>query len=1570
MRKGPKKFHTTLTTSVVAILFLIIVLILTVTLRQVFDEASVGQLVSNYILDQIPTDKDLNISIGSIDSALFTNITLRDISIAYQEDTPFLTAKRISIKVPAYRFLLKALLPKTIFLEVDQVEANLDERHFALLPASESPLVLPTAKQTLVLQLTNTNLEIALDNWQAKIIQGEALLTVEDGSLLRGRVAGDEVTFRHPEGTLESHQISLDFGATEAKEKVIRLHSEENVLVVESLSLGLHLATLDASMVGSSLKELMQVSGNVALNIQDIEGNTSQGNFLLANLNAQGQVTNTTLEQASLRLSTLSANSGPWKGELATLQGSYREQGLDSEISISSLDSLVVFNHGQKVGALESPLVVFYQNKGLRSLRLGFDSLNLSDISPLADLFSISLEEINAVKAQQGHFLLLQNRGSSAIHAETSFTMKGQTTLPFLSQFESEITGDVTLLEGNQIQNGEISFTNFKSDDLPGSMQGVLLYTKEQEEEPLFRGQVEHSSGILTHVTYGLTSNQARLALRFNETTVYDFSELIRSNAFAVGNLLVPTTTLEGNVNLTFALDGSVGRGTAEIGIANLAVDQQRFNIATTFAGALDPQSLKVDLATVTTEGLRLSYSGAIDRYRLFPEGILNISEVDSGKNLVSADFARLEEQVYTYKISSPTFPNTRLDGEVSWTDEGLLAANALLSVPGATYPVMLLADIATSTLTLDSENISAKFDLISEPGHLTGNINLSSFLLPPMSGQALRGEGFLNGSLAIDVSLADGLFLLAGDEIELSGLAWSDLPPWRLNFNLEADPQQLRLNDVFYQDSFGSLSGFLHLSNKDLASLASRKLKDFSLLGQFESPTGSSVELSFFPDSADETVTMGSLQISQFPLDRFGIFSGGATLESTFIGETNLDDMTRAHAKLGLKMGQDSPTEAQLELHVTDSQISLERGLYSSGKLQITLPKAVFPFNGEAVIDLDLRYISDLFWRDGDTTASIAIRFSLPKASNIFEWADHALALPKQLPPFTITHTNTLFLGAIPWGSGSHEVTLENQLLTIKPLQGGNIRATYALDRGDIELLATRGFPILLHAVGNVNGQTISIAVEDIEFDMRLINAILLEPILDFISGTVRGSFVIDGALANPEFFGTLRANSVEMTTFWTPGEILSLKNPIITISEHLASVAPTSVSILHTSGRRSTAMAQLEASIENWNFPHYRVDAFGLSNPISLWLPLKTLDVNIETMVSGTFAIDGTPTEETLYGDVIVSDGSISFGVPELPSWVVEKERTSIDMSIQTGKNVSFIYPNTESPILRATFADNQRITLVVQAPQMTTSIGGQLAFRSGEIYYVQKNFYITEGALKFPSIMTDLTGELLPTLSLRARLREFEPDGSRVDIYLVLQDDNLLDLTPRFESIPIRSTNEILELLGQNIVTAGTGSDSGFTSVVAVASAATDVFSRLGLLQNTTISLGFSSIVRDSLGLDVFTIRTNLLQNILFDALPGIAADTSVSPLARYLDNTTMYIGKYVLDEFYLQGMFHFRRDSLGKGTSFLAQDLRIDTELSIEWSNPLATFSLFTQPEELSVFDLFDTMGFSIIKRFEF
>ena len=210
-----------------------------------------------------------------------------------------------------------------------------------------------------------------------------------------------------------------------------------------------------------------------------------------------------------------------------------------------------------------------------------------------------------------------------------------------------------------------------------------------------------------------------------------------------------------------------------------------------------------------------------------------------------------------------------------------------------------------------------------------------------------------------------------------------------------------------------------------------------------------------------------------------------------------------------------------------------------------------------------------------------------------------------------------------------------------------------------------------------------------------------------------------------------------------------------------------------------------------------------------------------------------------------------------------------------------------------MRATLADDQMVDIKVVIPSMATTFSGELGLRSGEIYYIQKNFYVTEGSLKFPPIGSTFIEGGMPLLNLRARLREFDSEGNRVDIYLVLQDSAFDNLNPRFESIPMLSTNEILELLGQSIVASPTVGESGLQSVVTIASAATDVFSRLGLLQGTTISLGFTKVIRESLGLDVFTIRTNLLQNILLEALPGLSADSFLSPIARYLDNTTMYM-----------------------------------------------------------------------------
>lgn len=240
----------------------------------------------------------------------------------------------------------------------------------------------------------------------------------------------------------------------------------------------------------------------------------------------------------------------------------------------------------------------------------------------------------------------------------------------------------------------------------------------------------------------------------------------------------------------------------------------------------------------------------------------------------------------------------------------------------------------------------------------------------------------------------------------------------------------------------------------------------------------------------------MGSLGINQLHLDRFGLSSSGATLQSTLVGETNLQEITQAHAMVEVKFDTPSITQTKFELHIDKGQVTLERGSYSSGNLQISLPKAVFPFEGEASLHLDLIHLSDLTWRDGDTKASLDVTFTLPKASHFFEWA----SIPKKMPPLTISHSNTLLLGAIPWVSGSHLLTFENQILEIKPLQNGTITLKYDFNNGDLKFMATKGFPIPLQAFGKLHDQMISLQVKDIEFPMHHLNALLLEPTLDFM--------------------------------------------------------------------------------------------------------------------------------------------------------------------------------------------------------------------------------------------------------------------------------------------------------------------------------------------------------------------------------------------------------------------------------------------------------------------------------------
>ena len=322
---------------------------------------------------------------------------------------------------------------------------------------------------------------------------------------------------------------------------------------------------------------------------------------------------------------------------------------------------------------------------------------------------------------------------------------------------------------------------------------------------------------------------------------------------------------------------------------------------------------------------------------------------------------------------------------------------------------------------------------------------------------------------------------------------------------------------------------------------------------------------------------------------------------------------------------------------------------------------------------------------------------------------------------------------------------------------------------------------------------------------------------------------------------------------------------------------------------------------------------------------------------------------------------------GIKGLPDWYVPAYLTTTSFNVKTGKGVKFFYPNSPNPFISATLTENQAFSFTYDHLTDEFEVDGNFAFRSGEIYYFQKNFFITEGSMVLHTDAISGRNAVIPRINLRAKVTDFDSAGNRVDIFLVLRDSTLTSLNPYFESIPAKEVNEIMEILGQSILPTGAYGEIGLYSVASLAAAATDVAERLGLLElSQTAQL--TETIRISLGLDMFSIRSNIVQNILFDALPVTGVMGSLSPIARYLHNTSIFMGKYIGTNFFLQALVHLSAMERSKvGSSFLSPDLSIDLELSLDWENPLATISFFTQPSELSFTNILDTMGFSVTKR---
>ena len=150
------------------------------------------------------------------------------------------------------------------------------------------------------------------------------------------------------------------------------------------------------------------------------------------------------------------------------------------------------------------------------------------------------------------------------------------------------------------------------------------------------------------------------------------------------------------------------------------------------------------------------------------------------------------------------------------------------------------------------------------------------------------------------------------------------------------------------------------------------------------------------------------------------------------------------------------------------------------------------------------------------------------------------------------------------------------------------------------------------------------------------------------------------------------------------------------------------------------------------------------------------------------------------------------------------------------------------------------------------------------------------------------------LNPIVTLRAETREKDYQGQTVKIIMSVENQYLNRMEPKISSDPAKSENDLQALLGQ-IVVADSNRASDF------------LFAASDYALQSTVIRSVENKLRDLLNFDIFSIRTNILQNTLSMGISGELSKNNFS-IGNFLDNSTVYIGRYLGSSLYVDAMLH--------------------------------------------------------------
>ena len=836
----------------------------------------------------------------------------------------------------------------------------------------------------------------------------------------------------------------------------------------------------------------------------------------------------------------------------------------------------------------------------------------------------------------------------------------------------------------------------------------------------------------------------------------------------------------------------------------------------------------------------------------------------------------------------------------------------------------------------------SADITSSSIPYHLSGNILPGAVSVTGDYGLDVSvrsdGDGILSGSMkftSLPLSAGRLVLLMSADmelryspqlgpevtvsrlEVEETGMFYSISP--RLTLSGTVTGYGAQFGSISYSDLYSSLEGRADLAVNMNSGVFSSAGLDFSVRSPFSDETiSASAEVSnpggtSFPlkSAADFLYVNARIQTGNFSLNRF----------TSVRNDSNV--LSAAVEISGPVADPFVSVNVERAAVVMSGELMTVRGTGFMEDRTVSVPSLDFSYRNIGVRADSAEFSLDSM--TGKISVSAAAEFagktiSLPLELTVTDSVPGSGAVPDS---FTAVLSSAGISGTLVRNSSPFTLTAVKGGDTVSVFSSGNSGFYGSVSAGGTVYASMSSDALSFEAAGSVSSGRLDVDVGGISADLRRIfSAVDLDRFISVKGGTVSGALNIGGTADEPDFSGHLDVSS--------PDIVLPALVPA-GISGNSAGV-----DFIHNEIRVNDAVwyvknsrrVRLAASVflNKWRMDHVEVSVRSFRNEL---FPA--------VIRSGAVAIDGDVncSLDVYYGDGILEVGGDVFaenvdmktavtrmGGQEHPA---PKHSVLADLDVRLGTHVIL----NLDPLLRCVFVPDTSFRFKMDQAAQEFVIDGNLRLKSGDISYLNRSFYIKEGDIKFSP--DDIFN---PTITVRAETREKDDGGQTVRIILSAENQRLLDFRPRFSSVPAKSENEIRNLLGQ-IALADSESVGGF------------IFAASDYALQSTVVRGVENKLRDLLNFDILSLRTNILQNTLNMGMSGSFGSGKIT-VGNFLDNSTVYIGKYFGSALYVDAMLHLSYDKeiidLTKPGALLFQP-----EFGFELESPFANIRWSMAPD---------------------